>query len=163
MVNDNITNRAQAYCSRRLGGRGSYPQEARVQRVKEVLTGAFASDDKMLGGKNYPQTFERCCKEVLRSVIEEDDFSVNDIMTKLDSCSRTGKLWRVSLIKPVIIMIASSRVAHTGGWLLQKKCYHTFMLLVATTIRSIQSVLCSSQERIESCADATCNMDRGVH
>ena len=32
MVNNNITNRV--YCSRKLGGRGSYPQEARVQRVK---------------------------------------------------------------------------------------------------------------------------------
>ena len=35
MVNNNITNRV--YCSRKLGGRGSYPQKARVQRVNEAL------------------------------------------------------------------------------------------------------------------------------
>ena len=37
MVNNNITNRV--CCSRRLGGRGSYPQEVRVQRVKLDLLG----------------------------------------------------------------------------------------------------------------------------
>ena len=40
MVNNNNTNRV--YCSRRLGGRGSYSQEARLQRDKfGCITPAF--------------------------------------------------------------------------------------------------------------------------
>ena len=93
--------------------------------LKEVLTGAFGSVDKMLSGKKYPQNFRAMrllVEEVLRSVIEEANFSsVIDIMTELDkraSCSRTVKLWRNNLIKPVIIMMAFSRDAHEGDWLL---------------------------------------------
>ena len=57
-------------------------------------------------------------KEVLRSVI----------MTELDkrvSCSQTVKVWRDSLVKPVIIMMAFSReVTGCCKLLLQKKCFH---------------------------------------
>ena len=42
MVNNNITNRV--YCSRKLGGRGSYPQEARVQRVNSDCTSDIGID-----------------------------------------------------------------------------------------------------------------------
>ena len=46
MVNDNITNRV--YCSRKLGGRGSYPQEARVQRVNTIYVQSINVDSKIV-------------------------------------------------------------------------------------------------------------------
>ena len=74
--------------------------------LKNVLT-AFGSVDKILSEKNDPQNFRAIrllVQEVLRSVI----------MTKLDkraSCRRTVKVWRDSLAKQVIIMMAFSREA----------------------------------------------------
>ena len=106
----------------------------------------------MLSGIKYPQNLRAMhllVEEVLRSVIAEADFSsvimVINIMTELDkctSCSRAVKLWRDNLIKPVVIMMVFSReVTGFCSCLLQKKCYHAFMLLVARTTLDTASLM----------------------
>ena len=62
------------------------------------------------------------------------------------------KVRRDSLDKPVIIMLAFSReVTGCCTCLLQKKCYHVFMLLVATT--TLNTVSVHHMKGFESCAE----------
>ena len=65
MINNNITNRV--YCSRRLGRRGSYPQEPRVQRVN-LLETQFDLHDITDDDERYRLTCAALSREVASDV-----------------------------------------------------------------------------------------------
>ena len=100
---------------------------------KKVLTGAFGSVDiKMF----IPKTFEQCIcwLKVLQSVS----------MTELDkrtSCSRTVTLWKYSLGKPVIIMMAFSREVNGCGTCLLRRTVTMLSCCWLPQLRSMVSLM----------------------
>ena len=77
----------------------------------EVLGAAFASADKMLAGKKYPQNFRALVlltEELLRPIItpEADIASMEELQTHLDIISgqsRTAKFWIDVIIRPTFL------------------------------------------------------------
>ncbi len=80
--------------------------------LKEILSSAFESVDKLLSGKMYPQNFRAfrmIAEELLCSVVKLEavntSYALIDYLDSLSIKSRTTKHWTDNFIKPVMIMM----------------------------------------------------------
>ena len=118
--------------------------------LKEILSTAFGSVEKMLQGKKFLKNIR-----ALRSVIEDMfcpvlvavDSAINDmdelhiVLDRLSSLSRTTKMWVRNTIKSMFLMMLYWCECHEGDWPLHVKIAETMLSHMFRTTEDMDSAM----------------------